>query len=302
MAKNSESLVLQNSEFAQNHVIYYRELMEYQEMTDITLACDDDSSIEAHKFILCASSPFFRNIIRNSRHQSPYVYLKGIKMEDLQAIITFMYTGETKVNANDMKRFLTTAHELKVAGLILNKEKGVGAKERTKQEEPLIDTLSEEMESEESQEIEIMAEDIENEVELEVDTEVSDLETSKVQASKEENEGKIDESLPIVESKDKPAMKETTKKERKQKEKTTVDPEDLKREMNTRIKYVFDRALQKPVYVCIECNLTFQQKGAREHVEVHMKGNGVICTNCGAIFRGPKTLADHSETCNLNID
>ena len=108
-------------------------------MTDITLACDDDSSIKAHKFILCASSPFFRNIIRNSRHQSSphvYVYLKGVHMDDLQAVVTFMYTGETKVKANDIKRFLTTAHELKVAGLIKNKEV------------PMKDTLTEEMEPE----------------------------------------------------------------------------------------------------------------------------------------------------------
>ena len=133
MTKNSENLVLQNSDFVQNHVQFYRELMEDQEMTDITLAAED-SAIEAHKFILSATSPFFRGIIRSSRHQSPYVYLKGVKMEDLQALVTFMYTGETKVRASDIKRFLTTAHELKIAGLIKNKGEGDVKQTRRRQE------------------------------------------------------------------------------------------------------------------------------------------------------------------------
>ena len=65
-------------------------------------------------------------------------------MDDLQAVITFMYTGETKVKANDIKRFLITAHELKVAGLIKSKEV------------PSTETLAEEMDPEDSKEVEVM--------------------------------------------------------------------------------------------------------------------------------------------------
>ena len=310
MTKKSESLVLQNSDFAQNHVVYYRELMEYQEMTDITLACDDDSSIEAHKFILSASSPFFRNIIRNSRHQSPYVYLKGVKMDDLQALVTFMYTGETKVKAHEIKRFLTTAHELKVAGLIKNKDE---AKEKDggKKKGPLTeDTLTEDMDPEESQEVESMIENMENETAVEADADFSDLDLEVLEASDpQENEDTFaDESQmdgPKDETEVKPkdeteVKKEKTKKERKRKEKIVLDPEVLKKEMDSRLKYVFDRALQKPVYVCIECNINFPLKRtAREHVETHLSGNGLVCTSCGVTFKGLKSLADHSKTCNL---
>ena len=299
MAKKSESLVLQNSEFAENHVDYYRELMEYKEMTDITLACDDDSSIEAHKFILCASSPFFKNIIRNSRHQSPYVYLKGIKIEDLQALITFMYTGETKIKANEIKRFLTTAHELKVAGLIKNMEEGVGDKVRIKQEDTPVNTLSEEVEPGESPAVVRMIEDIENELECVTEAEAQGTEKSSRNRTESESKHK-DESMSKGENKTE--MKEKTKRGRPRKEKT-YDAEVLKKEINTRITYVFDRALQKPVYVCKECNLTFPfKRAAAGHVEVHLNGSGVICTNCGAMFSGAKTLADHSETCTSKVD
>ena len=291
MTKKSESLVLQNSDFAQNHVVYYRELMEYQEMTDITLACDDDSSIEAHKFILSASSPFFRNIIRNSRHQSPYVYLKGVKMDDLQALVTFMYTGETKVKAHEIKRFLTTAHELKVAGLIKNKEE-VKEKVSGEKKDPLTDTLTEDMDPEESQEVESMIENMENEAEVEADADFSDLEVLETSDPQENEETFADENKSfdcksqmdgpkdetVVKPKDESKVKkEKTKKERKRKEKIVLDPEVLQKEMDSRLKYVFDRALQKPVYVCIECNISFPLKRtAREHVEIHLRGNGLV--------------------------
>ena len=305
MAKKTERLVLQNSEFAQNHVIYYRELLDYQEMTDITLACDDDSSIEAHKFILSASSPFFRNIIRNSRHQSPYIYLKGVKMDDLQALVTFMYTGETKVQAHEIKRFLTTAHELKVAGLIKNKEE---VKDREEKKDQLTDTLTEEMAPEESQQVEIMIENMEN-VEVEDATVIPDVETSDLEHNQgtleDENKGlntirKIEGS----EEKEKIEVKKEKKnKKLRKREKLVLDPELLKKEMDSRLKYVFDRSLQKPVYVCIECDVNFPFKGAaRAHIEIHLSGNGLVCPSCGVTFGGSKSLEDHSKTCNKNAD
>lgn len=304
MAKKSENLVLQNSDFAQNHVVYYRELLEYQEMTDITLACDDDSSIEAHKFILSAASPFFRNIIRNSRHQSPYIYLKGVKMDDLQAIVTFMYTGETKVQAHEIKRFLTTAHELKVAGLIKNKEE---VKEIEEKKEQIIDTLTEDMAPEESKEVEIMIENMDNEVEVEDATVFSNVETSNLKNNQgtfvDENKG-FDNSGKTegLEEKEKTEVKkEKTKKELRKKEKLVLDPELLKKEMDSRLKYVFDRSLQKPVYVCIECDVNFPfKKAAKTHIEVHLSGNGLVCTSCGVTFGGSKSLENHSCSCNKN--
>ena len=317
MTKNSENLVLQNSDFVQNHVQFYRELMEDQEMTDITLAAED-SAIEAHKFILSATSPFFRGIIRSSRHQSPYVYLKGVKMEDLQALVTFMYTGETKVRASDIKRFLTTAHELKIAGLIKNKGEGADVKAHKKKTRSLLkkkkdsfeETLVEDMEPEDNEEIESMMENVEVEM-VEGEPVVSEVDTSENQESEEisesyedENEASNTDDIGKATAKEEvekvKVKKEKAPKDRKKKEKIHINPEVLKTEMNARLKYVFDRATQRPIHVCIDCDVNFpNKKAARDHVEMHLTGAGLICTNCGLSFKGKQGLSVHAKTCEV---
>ena len=192
-------------------------------------------------------------------------------MDDLQSLVTFMYTGETKVKAHDIKRFLTTAHELKVAGLIKNKEV------------PMKDTLTEEMEPEESKEIESMIENMEQEFEVEGDVESSDVqendESLMTAESTDETENfdttrHMGKSSPNEEGRSKTEVKKRkTKKEQKRKEKIVIDPEVLKKEMDSRLNYVFDKALQKPVHVCIECDVNFTtKKGAKYHVELHLSG------------------------------
>ena len=193
-------------------------------------------------------------------------------MDDLQAVITFMYTGETKVKANDIKRFLTTAHELKVAGLIKNKEV------------PSTETLAEEMDPEDSKEVEVMIENMENEFEVESDAVLSDVETSEAQENDEsfmttvdetenvDNSKRMNRSSPKEEGKEKTVEKMKFKR-KGPKRKEKIDPEVLKKEMDSRLNYVFDRALQKAVYLCTECNVSFTKKeGARYHVELHLSG------------------------------
>ena len=139
------------------------------------------------------------------------------------------------------------------------------------------------MDPEESQEVESMIENMENEAVVEAD--FSDLEVLETSDPQENEDTFADESQmdgPKDETEVKPkdeteVKKEKTKKERKRREKIVLDPEVLKKEMDSRLKYVFDRATQKPVYVCIECNISFPLKRtAKEHVEIHLRGNGLV--------------------------
>ena len=75
---SEETLQLTNSDFLKNQAKYYNDLLESQELSDITLACDG-YQVGAHKTILSASSEFFREVIRKSKHVNPYIYLKGVK-------------------------------------------------------------------------------------------------------------------------------------------------------------------------------------------------------------------------------
>merc|ERR1711936_1076410 len=92
-------------------------LREEKDFFDVTLACEDEEQVSAHKVILSACSPFFRNILKKNPHQHPLLYLKGVKYRELQNILTFIYLGEVSVSQDELNTFLSIAEELHVKGL-----------------------------------------------------------------------------------------------------------------------------------------------------------------------------------------
>jgi len=116
---SSEKFCLRWNEFESNISGAFRELREEKDFFDVTLACDD-SQIQAHKVILSACSPFFRNILRRNPHQHPLLYLKGVKYKDILAVLDFMYMGEVNVAQEELNSFLSVAEDLRVKGLTQN--------------------------------------------------------------------------------------------------------------------------------------------------------------------------------------
>jgi len=94
----------------------FRDIREEKDFFDVTLACDD-SQVEAHKVILAACSPWFRNILKRNPHQHPLLYLKGVKYKELVCVLNFMYQGEVNVAQEELNSFLSVAEELRVKGL-----------------------------------------------------------------------------------------------------------------------------------------------------------------------------------------
>ena len=62
-------------------------LSKEREFADVTLACEDGKQVEAHKVILAASSPFFRNLLQKNKHSHPLIYMRGVESEILLGII-----------------------------------------------------------------------------------------------------------------------------------------------------------------------------------------------------------------------
>ena len=114
---NSEKLCLQWNDFKQNISSSFGDLRGDKEFTDVTLACEDGQQVEAHKVILAASSPFFKELLRKNRHPHPLVYMRTLKSEDLVSIIDFLYFGEANVFQENLDSFLALAEELKLKGL-----------------------------------------------------------------------------------------------------------------------------------------------------------------------------------------
>jgi len=116
---SSEKFCLRWNDFESNISFAFRELRDDKDFFDVTLACDDEQ-IQAHKVILSACSPFFRNVLRRNLHQHPLLYLKGVKYTDLQSVLNFMYHGEVNVAQEELNSFLAVAEDLRVKGLTQN--------------------------------------------------------------------------------------------------------------------------------------------------------------------------------------
>ena len=114
----SEKLRLQRVDFKDNVDNLFRRLRVKCDFADVTLACEDGQQIEAHKVILAASSPFFQNLLKRNRHPHPLIFMRGIKSEDLLAIVDFLYCGEANVYQENLDSFLVIAEELKLKGLM----------------------------------------------------------------------------------------------------------------------------------------------------------------------------------------
>jgi len=121
----SEKFCLRWNDFETNISVAFRELREEKDFFDVTLACDD-SQVQAHKVILSACSPFFRNVLRRNPHQHPLLYLKGVKYKELLSVLNFMYMGEVNVAQEELNSFLAVAEDLRVKGLTQNNSSTAG--------------------------------------------------------------------------------------------------------------------------------------------------------------------------------
>jgi hypothetical protein len=95
----------------------FRYLLSDKEFTDVTLVCDDDVQIDAHKIVLSSASKFFRRVFVKNPHPKPLIYLKGLRYEDVKSILEFIYLGETEVKQNNVRRFMEIGFDLEVQGI-----------------------------------------------------------------------------------------------------------------------------------------------------------------------------------------
>ena len=112
----------------------FRDLFESKRFSDVTLICNDQQEIKAHKFILSSCSSRFKSIIDNSFRSNdpyiacgiiddniidniPYMNLKEINMQELESILQFIYLGEAEVYQENIEVFLKVAKILNIKGL-----------------------------------------------------------------------------------------------------------------------------------------------------------------------------------------
>ena len=117
MQRSDQKICLQWSDFDDHVRSSFQELRSDQDFTDVTLACEDGKQVEAHKFILVSSSPFFRDLLKRNKHSHPLVYMRDIKSDIITSMVDFLYHGEARLFQEDLDSFLALATELQLKGL-----------------------------------------------------------------------------------------------------------------------------------------------------------------------------------------
>ena len=109
---------MQWDDFSENLNSSFKSLREDSMFTDVTLACEDGKRrVEAHKIILAASSPMFQNLLSGNKQPCQLIYLRGVQLKDLEAVMDFIYLGEARLPQENLESFLSLANDLQLRGL-----------------------------------------------------------------------------------------------------------------------------------------------------------------------------------------
>ncbi|KAB7503910.1 Protein tramtrack, beta isoform [Armadillidium nasatum] len=115
----SEQYCLKWNNHWANLVRVFNSLRDSETFVDVTIACEG-RHVKAHRLILSACSPYFKELLVSHPDKHPIIILKDVRYSELQNLIQFIYNGEVSVEQHDLASLLCTARELQIKGLADN--------------------------------------------------------------------------------------------------------------------------------------------------------------------------------------
>jgi hypothetical protein len=95
-----------------------KETFNDKSFTDVTLVCNDDKHVAAHRIILSAQSLFFNKIFKVNDKRDILIYLPNISSEELKHILAFIYLGQTDISETDLEKFMIFGKLFEIKGLL----------------------------------------------------------------------------------------------------------------------------------------------------------------------------------------
>ena len=114
---SAQKYSLKWNDFTVNVASTFRDLHSRHDFVDVTLACADGSTLEAHKVILSSVSTYFRDILKTTPCKHPIIILKDTNRDEASAMLEFAYTGEVNVAQDLLPSLLDTARAFRIKGL-----------------------------------------------------------------------------------------------------------------------------------------------------------------------------------------
>jgi len=111
---NQERLHLEWDTYTDHLREILHDMRNSNELTDVTLICEDKKQFKAHRNILSACSPVFKSIICDYLSTNPIIYLRGIQSCELESILQFIYLGKATFYRERINEFLQVAKILEI--------------------------------------------------------------------------------------------------------------------------------------------------------------------------------------------
>ena len=262
---SQEQLVLQWNDFQKGIVSTYQELRRNQDFSDVTLVCEDNQRIKAHKLILSNSCEFFRAVLGEELSSHLVIYMRGVGTDIMESVIDFIYCGEVSIPKELINEFLDLAGDLKMKGLVKNESDENGTKE---------DDITEDGRRERRQKN-------------------TRKKSSQVQNKQIWEEDELDLNLTELENKidDDEIIGGNDFKERRVSVCFGEKNEDLKEKIQLLIEK------REKEWACISCDrMSKSSADARRHAEIHISGFVHTCTQCDKTFQTSNSVNMHFYT------
>jgi len=235
-------------------------------LNDVTLVSDDHIQISAHKVVLSSSSGYFKDIFTKNKHSHPMLCLVGVKSEEVNHVLDYIYYGEVELQQSNIEAFLEVAQKFQLEGLAAGQTEIEMGEEKNEVNEEVNQYVQVEMPASSEDQEEVGQK--ENEDGKGVFQKVNeDLDSDKIKIDSPPKPGLFADMFQTLEELD-----------------NTIDQEIFR--------------AKKGVWQCGRCPRASSNKGhIKEHFEVHIAGLSYPCNFCDKTFRTRSHLRSHQRVC-----
>ena len=125
-------LKIESEFYANNLCSQLNQSFAQHNFTDVTLVSNDQQSFRAHKFVLGTASQVLKDLLTENPHPHPVIYLGNVKRLELEAILQYVYHGETEISASLIEKLFVIAQDLQIHQLIASLIREKNGKEASK--------------------------------------------------------------------------------------------------------------------------------------------------------------------------
>merc|ERR1712126_601544 len=96
---------------------FLKEAFENTYFKNVTFVFDDEITVKAHKFILCAASSFMKDILVNINDGDFFIHIDGYQNKIVKSLLELIYTGEYSTGIEEASEVKNLANQLQISNI-----------------------------------------------------------------------------------------------------------------------------------------------------------------------------------------